>query len=376
MSASYHTTPTAPGAGGTYLPTLDGWRAISIGFVLLAHGYDSLLPLFDLLGLGIPDFGETVRSSGQFGVRMFFAISGFLITARLLEEEQKRGRISLSAFYVRRAFRILPPATAYLLTVALLAGCGAIAVSPGNWLSALLFFKNYWTGEQSWYVGHFWSLSVEEHYYLLWPGIFLLLTSHRKRVLSLVGAALLVALWRAIDFKFRLTWADAGPAYFWGRTDIVADGLLWGAAYALMYSNRKIRACFHSSLCRLLFWLTLAFVLITFYTPLPWKLDFLLLTTRALLLPALLLWTIENPSSRFSAILEQRHIVWVGRLSYSIYLWQQLFLTYVEASVPKLSWVQLFPVNLVLVLLVAWSSYNYIERPCILLGRRLLRPRK
>src|SRR6266436_2595980 len=106
-----------------YLPTLDGWRAIAILAVLLDHAteYSSLRDHPRVIAF---------THTGPNGVSLFFAISGFLICSRLLEEEQFFGSISLKGFYIRRACRILPAAFTYLLVLALLATSALVAVTP------------------------------------------------------------------------------------------------------------------------------------------------------------------------------------------------------------------------------------------------------
>src|SRR5882672_3127641 len=105
-----------------YLPTLDGWRAIAILAVLLDHAteYSSLRDHPRLLAF---------THAGPNGVSLFFAISGFLICSRLLEEYGSFGHISLGGFYIRRACRILPPAMFYLCAIAVLSALGLIVVS-------------------------------------------------------------------------------------------------------------------------------------------------------------------------------------------------------------------------------------------------------
>src|SRR5262249_8893736 len=103
---------------------------------------------------------------GHRGVDVFFAVSGFLICSRLIREREKSGRTDLKAFYVRRAFRILPPFLVYLGVIAVLAAAGLIAVEGREFVASLLFVRNYIGPEtgHGWYTGHLWSLSVEEHY--------------------------------------------------------------------------------------------------------------------------------------------------------------------------------------------------------------------
>ena len=88
-----------------FQPTLDGWRAIAISLVMFSHGFDALREAFDWLG---PYKTESMKGLGLLGVQVFFGLSGFLITSRLLSEEQRHGSISLRQFYARRVFRILP----------------------------------------------------------------------------------------------------------------------------------------------------------------------------------------------------------------------------------------------------------------------------
>src|SRR5262249_22149765 len=143
-----------------HLPTVDGWRAVAILLVLAYHSSLSLNAHSRLFGYG------------RMGVDLFFAISGFLITYRLITEYQSSGRIALKNFYIRRVFRILPPAFLYLSVIALLTMFGVLRVRSTGILAAVFFLTNYVNPAISdfSFVAHFWSLSVEEHFYLLWPG--------------------------------------------------------------------------------------------------------------------------------------------------------------------------------------------------------------
>ncbi len=150
-----------------YLPTLDGWRAIAIALVLFTH--------VRLPGGAL----QQISPYGAMGVHLFFAISGFLITNRLLED-----RSGLRAFYVRRAFRILPAAFLYLAVLFALGFVGGwIPLNAGQLWASAFFYRNYYVlpADQGWYTGHYWSLSVEEHFYLLWPALLLWLGTRRAR---------------------------------------------------------------------------------------------------------------------------------------------------------------------------------------------------
>ena len=357
---------------GTYLPTLDGWRAIAICLVLLAHGSESMQLVFNSDWLAN---SAVFKKLGLLGVQLFFGLSGFLITSKLLDEESRRGQVSLRSFYIRRAFRILPASLFFLGVVGLLALNGILDVSLGRWLSTLLFAANYTQAEHSWYLGHFWSLAVEEHFYFLWPAAFLLLKISRRRMALVVVMALLIAVWRALDFKFQIT--GSSPAAFWGRTDIQADGILWGVLMALLYGDDAFKRRLQQLFVNPLGWpLLLATLLLIEALPsVDWKLDFVLITVKAMLIPLLILGTVVQSRQLTGVVLESAPFRWLGRLSYSLYLWQQLFLVWNNERVAGLAWVQIFPYNLMALFVCAGLSLVLIENPLIALGHRLTQGR-
>lgn len=361
------------GRDGTYLPTLDGWRSIAILIVLYGHGVDGITHFFARVGLGTGLDPNSAHQFGLLGVKIFFGISGLLITSRLIADQQKRGKINLRFFYIRRVYRILPASILFLVGVGLLGYMEFINISLGRWLSSLLFFANYSTATGSYYVGHFWSLAVEEHFYLIWPAAFLFLNSNKKRLFFCVCFTVFIALWRAIDFKYRFTWSEGGAGFFWGRTDIVADGLLWGCAFALVYADRvwKKRINNFISLPGVLIFITLTVIMIQVLSFQDWKIRFVLLTIQAACIPIMLLGTIANNSKYPSRILESKIFIWIGRISYSLYLWQQVFLVWTDSVSIKLSFVQTFPINVMFAFLFAYVSYRFIETPLIALGHRI-----
>jgi peptidoglycan/LPS O-acetylase OafA/YrhL len=143
------------------IPSLDGLRALSIALVLAGHS--------------IPNaqwdwFLWKVFGNGDLGVSIFFVISGFLITSLLLKEHAEAGEISPSSFYLRRAFRILPPFYAFLVVLLALKRFGVLELSLRGWTEAVTFLRDYLSADDWWTI-HIWSLSVEEQFYLLWPGV-------------------------------------------------------------------------------------------------------------------------------------------------------------------------------------------------------------
>lgn len=351
--------PTASG----YLPTLDGWRAIAILGVLVCHGSDAL---FNNSGLYPSDRWYGLTRYGAFGVDIFFGLSGFLICTRLLQERRRDGDISLAGFYIRRAFRILPPYLTYLIIVGLLGYVGVLTVHRWEWLSSLLFFRNYIAArEGGWYLAHFWSLAVEEHFYLIWPGLLVLLGSRRARWAAVI-LALSVAAWRVLDFREQwLSHLVGADCYI--RTDARLDALLWGCWIALMLDSPGGRA-FLTSRMTLAAWTTLFGTLVccVAYRP-P-----LAMLWEAMLVPLVLAGTVLKPASLVGRFLESQPMRWIGRISYSLYVWQQLFLVRSQEPHPlPMGLLRAFPINIVCVFVVAAASYYLIERPLIGVGHSL-----
>ena len=294
--------------------------------------------------------GYVAGHLGALGVAMFFAISGYLITTLLLEDQ------NLCGFYMRRAFRILPPAYLYLMVLAI-----AEPLRHGELASAAFFYSNYWA-DRSWYTAHFWSLSMEEHFYLFWPVLLLGLGVRR----ALIAAGLLITateLWRQ--------WSLAHmhlPYTALQRTDMRLDAFLFAGALAILlrgpYRDRVLRA-----LTAAWFRVLSIVALVTVWT---WTLVSSIAATRtwleAALLPALLLSIVYWPGSRVFRALESRPLCWVGPISYGLYLWQEFF--FVPLSEPSLlRAAELFLPRLALTFAAAAASYYLVERPLLRYAR-------
>ena len=340
------------GNDGNRLPALDGWRGVAI-----------LLVLFDHTNLGSGGLLHKISRTGATGVGLFFALSGFLITTRLLNEDMKVGRVSLVHFYVRRVFRLIPASLSYLLVLGALASAGVLALTVKQFAASLLFFRNYIpadTAGSGWFTGHFWSLAVEEHFYLLWPALLI-----RIKGKPLIPALLacLVAFWRHIDLHYHVVHANL---WFQGRSDVRMDGLLWGCVLAIVFSQPGLR----QKLSRAYpVWLLLIFCAVDVssnlllgkhnYSP-----------YEPLLLALILVWPVLNSQSWLARLLDQPALRWLGALSYSLYIWQELWLVF--PGVPSgLRFFQVFPINLVCAFACAAFSYYFIEKPMISFGHRL-----
>jgi peptidoglycan/LPS O-acetylase OafA/YrhL len=173
------------------LPSLDGWRAISIILVLGAHSS---------VAFGFPKSLDSLFNwsfDGRLGVRFFFVISGFLITWLMLVEKAKTGRVNLRHFYVRRALRILPVYAAFLATLGLIQINSSYHQNAVQWIGNLTFITDFAVAQ--WTNGHLWSLAVEEQFYVLWPCLFTLWLMHHNTRVSLI--ALLVPISAAPVFR-------------------------------------------------------------------------------------------------------------------------------------------------------------------------------
>jgi peptidoglycan/LPS O-acetylase OafA/YrhL len=346
-----------------YLLTLDGWRALSIGLVMLHHSQ---------IQLAVPVIGPLLQSLahfGEVGVELFFAISGLLICSRLLEEESRAGRISVKAFYIRRFFRILPAAIFYLLVLVVLGALRIIHVLPMDWFSALFFFRNYAMLFEylnhsplplHWYTGHFWSLSMEEHFYLVLPAVLVAFKRTRRWVLA--GMAVSVALWRIV-----LTQVLHRAYQFNFRTDTHVDALLIPALIALAFYplTRNQLARRYIPAWSFPMFLVMELLLLTARVP-------CFFTLQAIVLPLLILSTVLHPNTLQGRILESKPLRWIGWISYSLYLWQQLFFGVNFVGSPSgLALLRKTPINLVALLVCATFSYYVIEKPFIRLGHKL-----
>ena len=344
-------------SGPGYMPTLDGWRAVAALTVLGSHICSSN-----------PALPQPVREfasiAGWNAVSLFFGISGLLITSRLLEEQDVRGKISLRGFYLRRACRIIPAAWLYLAVVAALAWLGFIATSSQGLFSAGLFYRNYLYRASDWYTGHFWSLAIEEHFYLTWPGMLVVL-GKRRAAWAAGFLCLAIFVWRLLDgFDAGIMSRFDSPQ--WYRTDGRLDALLFPSLLAILLQRAEF---VHHLRARLTpkWWLRLAGVAaLTIAAPeFPPILRSCLLSLQAALIPVLIAGVMLNPGCRLGRALESSALRWTGRISYSLYLWQQLILSRLAVAV---LW------RLIACTGCAAASFYFVERPFVRLGHRLAPP--
>jgi len=336
------------------VPSLDGLRALSIGLVLLSH-------LIGTSGFFVPQAVGRFFSLGELGVRVFFVISGFLITSLLLEEMESEGKISLIRFYFRRTMRILPPYFTLIVVVMLLEAVGLISLAPKDKLHALTYTSNYYP-ERSWYLGHTWSLAVEEQFYLLWPALLLLAGKRRGLAVAFVllfaCPLIRLGLWRMNPQA-----AGEVGTRFEGICDSIAIGCLLAGCGAWLKQQVVYQRIMDS---KLFFVVPLMVLGASALHDRP-RIDFVFGFTIMNVGIALCIdWCITNHKGRIGSILNAKPIAFVGVISYSIYLWQQIFLNRSSSSV-----FARFPISIVLAIAAAMLSYYIIERPSLKLRRRL-----
>lgn len=325
------------------IPTLDGWRGIAILTVLVSH----------TLCVTLPGRLAWALSIGQHGVTLFFVISGFIITRRLIDEHHETGNINLGAFYGRRAFRILPCSWMYLAVLALIFWQTHLASRLAELVPVLFFFRNYTDPTGSKFLtGHFWSLSIEEQFYLFWPTL-LKVAGPRRAGWMAAAAALGIAGWR---FHQRAHLA-AVPLQGTFATQFRADALLLGCVAAL---------CAQVLRSRLRAWMAVPAAVVVLAGLAQTHFTVPLYESAAMAI--LLLVTCKFGESPGFAALRSRMLVRIGVISYSLYVWQQIFIFGLHRTVGT-------PLSLVFVFAIASLSYVCVERPLIRLGSRWFRAR-
>lgn len=325
------------------IPSLDGLRAFSIALVICGHMAGTV---------GAPRWLFYLEPYANFGVRIFFVISGFLITTLLLTEHERTGTISLKQFYRRRIYRIFPAAYAYVTVIAMLAWTHLRAK---DLVVAYSYLSNYHLS-RPWLLGHLWSLSVEEQFYLLWPAV-VLLCFRRRRSIAL-AVVLFAPISRVIFWKLGML--DGVGNYF----PTVADSLATGCLLA-MYQPELTR--WADRIYRPVFVLVPLIALAIPSLPLRLRIDY---TLGAAVMNTAIALSIDACVRKRFWILNWRPVAWIGVLSYSLYLWQQPFINRNAGAI----WNRV-PWNIGCALLAATASYYFVERPMLRL-REKPAPRK
>lgn len=334
-------------------PSLNGLRAISIGIVVVCHLYvrNGMFTQLSKITWFRPVF--RLITDGQLGVNIFFVISGFLITSLMLKEEERSGAISIKKFYIRRSLRIFPAYFFLLFIYSLLQIFRFIYIPRMAWLTAFTYTK-YFNWYIDTYTGHLWSLSVEEHFYLTWPLIFAAGPKIRKFLaVFLIFAVPLLRIYVAPEnWFYQLT--------IFTRIDAIATGCFFA-----LYKSEILAAV--KPYMRSLFTVSFAMLFLLAYftdqsnTAPHSALYAALGTTFGTLanfsVALIMMYSIFGPRGLWFRMLNSSLANYIGLLSYSIYLWQQIFIIQPAGMFTR------FPVNLLCTIACSLFSYYLIERP-------------
>jgi peptidoglycan/LPS O-acetylase OafA/YrhL len=333
------------------IPTLNGLRAIAVLFVVLYHA-------------GLP-------APGGFGVLIFFTLSGFLITWLLLAEYEKTGGISLKNFYARRSLRIFPAYYAYSL---LLIGLLLVFRKPINVSQAgasLLYVNNYYQailGDPNTGFSHTWSLAVEEQFYLLWAPAIIVLLRRGKVLPALITAIVTIWIYRLV-----LVMTNVPQGYIYEAFDTRADHLLTGCLLAWLLFKRQWTGLFRL-VCRpwavALIAATLAVLNAAEFQYGSTFRDTVAFTFEAPLVAMLIPGLINASETMVGRILESGPVSGMGRISYSIYLYQQLVIGPIEKILASLPLMVRVVAEVAGVIAFAFASYTFIEKPFLRLKVR------
>lgn len=344
------------------IPSLDGIRAVSFLIVFLSHAY---------LGNIVP---------GAFGVTVFFFLSGYLITTLLRLEYDNSGRVSFRDFYLRRALRILPPFYTVLILAVILTWLG---VSPGSLridalVAVFAHVANYWIIFRGYSgmpagTGAYWSLAVEEHFYLVFPLVYVLLQrvlarQRFRQALFLLVCCVAVLIWRIL----LVSRGHVGEYRTYLATDTRIDSILFGCALAVGGNPILDRLPGSPSLWRWLFLPLGVFLLfVTFvYHDESFRETFLYSLQGIGLIPIFVV-AIREPGWGVFRLLNLPLVRQIGVLSYSLYLVHHVMLFLFEKQFPNISPVAWACGALVASILVALAIHALIEKPCGQLRKRL-----
>lgn len=320
-----------------YIPSLDGFRALSIAIVFIGHSFHNL---------PIP---------GGLGVTIFFFISGYLITTLLIREFEKTGTINFRAFYERRLLRLMPPLLITMLVGIVLVSLGWAegSLDPMALISQVLFFYNYWDTHHSndgvSGLGILWSLSVEEHFYLIFPVLFVASMKNNWNVRWLVLAAIAVLIWRTV--KFLVLGANEWEIY--ALTDTRIDSIIWGCFLAVFLSqssasnDRKMEKFRFFGFC-----IGVCIIVLTLIV----RDDIFRSTVRYTLQGAALvpifIYALNSRETIIFRILNLKPIMQIGVYSYTIYLVHYVLLN-------SINFLGIFKTNFSIAFLVAVLSILY-----------------
>ncbi|MGV9183189.1 acyltransferase family protein [Arcanobacterium canis] len=315
---------------GGYISGLDGLRAIAVLAVILYHVAPGVFP------------------GGFLGVDVFFVISGFLITTLLLREKRKTGAINLGQFWVRRARRLLPAFVALIIIVVPLAWAvsrdllvgigrqvlGALTFST-NWLE-IAHGSSYFDQTTPLLFKNFWSLAIEEQFYLLWPLVMLLLVGSARKLWQRLSVASIMIVSSASAMGILYNPQNVTRVYY--GTDTHLFGIALGIIVAFCWADRRAPLLGSSEWIKLsqpvgigaLGVIIVAICVLPDTAPGAYRGVIVLISA----LSAVLIAAMLQPQSFLARIFDHQIFRWIGERSYGLYLWHWPILVIVSAAYP------------------------------------------
>lgn len=339
------------------IPSLNGIRALAFLTVFLSH----------------VQLGESVP--GQYGVTVFFFLSGYLITSLLRREYELNDTINFKNFYLRRSLRILPPMVLTILFTLMLFQVGVFtgSIDPLGLLSLFGFFANYiqiYWPNVSLLPGTdvFWSLAVEEHFYLLFPAVFFIgmrYFNRQKLAIFLTVCCFGIMLWRFFLFDYE----ETSTTRILFATDTRFDSLLWGCVLALYKNPYMDKINWATNRQTIVLWFGIAVIGFCFlyrdeFFRFTWR-----FTAQGIGLIALFTIVIIKKDWIVYQLLNNQVMDYLGNLSYTLYLVHHVILNALE---PHFDIVVRGFLGILLSLMYAMMMWHFVEKPCANLRRTLL----
>lgn len=358
----------SPGAAMEHNRALDGLRGVALLAVFACHSPFFFRYHFEMVAA----YASRVEGGGR-GVDLFFVLSGFLITSKLIEMHRDRGCISLKVFFVNRATRLFPALYAMLFVttvVYVIDGAPFNTITPS--LFAAVFYYVTWMSTfgipiVTW-LGHLWSLSLEEQFYVVWPFIMMLAVRTRVRT-ACIGIALFAVAalaWRIIQYRHNpLLFAFGGT-----RPDIRFDGPVYGALVAFIVSRYTLSRSLS------LFAGVVGGSLVAAHIVFAWvqrPYSAFIGISLFYLAAGLLILSLTTHATWIARFLENRVLTTIGRYSYGAYLWHFPIWLYITGRMRIASPLVQATVCLVVTALATAASWIFIEQPAMRMRPRLLR---
>lgn len=330
---------------------IDVWRCLAILLVVFSHVIYFSHPWYKEV---FPGLVWRASPLGGLGVRLFFCISGFVICRGMLKESTRTGTVNLPAFYVRRAFRIFPPLLFYIAALGALSMAGWIGMTPDQALFSAGFLCNVSLIDCGWFLGHTWSLAFEEQFYLVFPLLFLLLGvgMRRHRLLSIAVVMLTATLAVQITGHDKVGYVVSVFAF-----------MVWGCVFAVYWDGLKSVL---SKIPVALWLLATSALFLAHMTALPESFHKVIFPAFGPLVCCILIFGTPFHHPAIRSVFGNPKLQYVGRMSYSIYLWQQLATSAFGFSSPLPT---LFFV--LLVFIISHLSFRYFESRMVAVGARI-----